>query len=139
MHREITVKGVRHGAPVEFPMPAPLLIDHNGVVETLVDQQVMVLESPKSSLGQQYRVFSAQAKFRYLLDRPLTVTERYRMGNDISLQSEPEDNAVSGLALFGKGRIEHHGTIIPASPGDPVVSDVLPPTLDNFTVGRPLV
>jgi len=138
MYREITIKGTRHGAPVEFPEPAAILIDPNGVVETLVGKQTMLLDSPKASDGQQHRIFTAQAKFRYVLDRPLTLSERYRMGNDVSLLTGPDDNRTFGAAIFGRGRIEHHGAVIPASPGSEVVSEVRQPTIDNVTVGQPI-
>ncbi len=136
MYREITVTGHRHGAPVEIPEPAVMLIDHNGVVETLAGAQTMVLDAPQTNQGQQYRVFSAQAKFRYVLDRPLLTTERFRMGNLTSLGTTPDDNSVSGLALFSRGRVEHHRTVIPSS-GDAgvVYSEVVAPTITNTVTG----
>jgi hypothetical protein len=134
MFREITVRATRHGAPPELPEPAPMLIDHNRVVETLIDSQI-VFDAPEASQNQQYRIFAVQAKFKYALDRPLTTTERYRLANNITLGTTPDDNSVSGLALFGRGRIEHHATDIPASAGDPVNSLVAAPTVQNTATG----
>jgi len=105
----------------------------------------MVLQAPESAPGQQHRVFGIQARFRYVLDRPLTTTERYRMANAPSLATTPDENSVSGIALFGRGRIEHHASIVPASPGDGFPSDVLAPLVNNVdgsapvTVGKTLI
>ncbi len=138
MQRVITVKATRHGAPPELPEPALFLIDENRVVETLSGSQVMVLDAPEAEPGQQYRIFAIQAQFTYTLDRPLTTSERYRMGNKPNLATGPQDNAISGLAIFGRGRVEHHQTVYPASPGDTVDTVVNAPTVNNITVGRPL-
>lgn len=138
MQRIITVKATRHGAPPELPTPSAMLIDENRVVETLTGQQVMVIDAPEPDSSQQYRVFSIQAQFTYTLDRPLTLSERYRAGNQVHLATSPVDNGISGLALFGKGRIEHHCDTIPASGGETPQNQVVAPTVNNTTVGRGL-
>jgi hypothetical protein len=136
MTRKITVVGTRHGAPVEFPEPAAMLQDENGVIETLIGQATIVLDAPQADQGQQYRVLSAQLSLVYALDRPLTTTERYRMGNSPNLGTDPRDNSVSGLAIFGRGRIEMHK--IPATSPGGTVPLVQAPTINNETVGRAL-
>jgi hypothetical protein len=134
MTREI--RGIREGAPVELPDPAPTLVDQNGVTEQLIGTAKLLLEAPTIHSSQQFRVFSAQMKLKYALERPLATNERYRMANNIALGTEPQDNSVSGLALFSKGRIEYHAIPTGTSPGDYPAVLVVAPTINNETVGR---
>jgi hypothetical protein len=138
MLREITVVGTRHGAPVEFPEPALVLVDENGITEKLVGKAEMILNAAIPHSSQQYRVFSAQAKFTYALSRPLTVGEKYRTANLPTVGLAPQDNSISGLAMFSQGRIEYHAIPTGDSPGDyPEVKNKAT-VINNTTVGREL-
>jgi hypothetical protein len=114
MHRILRVNCTRHGRPPELPWPEPVLTDPNGVLEELVDRTPMVLEAAPLAPDGANRIFSAQMKLKYVLNRPLTVSEKYQMPNNPSLVTAPGNNFVPGGAIFSKNRIGYHE--VPSTP-----------------------
>lgn len=129
-HRIISVNCTRHGRPPELPEPVATLVDINGITQTLVGKSEIVIDVPQSSQDQSHRVFSVQSKFTYALARPMGNFETFMSANNPSLATVPLDNALSGFAIFGKGRIEFDRDAY----GTPVeVPPTRPPGLDPGT------
>lgn len=131
--RVISVNATRHGLPPELPEPVATLVDPNGIKQHLVGVSQIVIDAPQSSADQSHRVFSVQAKFTYALARPMANTETFMSGNNPVLATKPLDNALSGLALFGKGRVEFDRD----SYGAPVEQAPIKPPGINPDTGEP--
>ncbi|MFO0940065.1 MAG: hypothetical protein U0930_04795 [Pirellulales bacterium] len=134
MYRTIRVNATRHGRPPELPDPAKILIDPNGVPETLVGEPEMILEAPQLAKDNANKIFKSQMKLTYVLSRPLASTERYRSGNNPSLITSPGHNWVPGAAIFSRNRIEYHEEpqpYYPSGTGDHSVYSPVNPSLSN--------
>ncbi len=108
--RVVTVIASRNGFPPELPEPAKVLKDYNGITEKLVGTAKIVIDAPEASADQTHRVYRVQGKFEYALSRPIdgAAGEIYRIANNPMLVTTPQDNFLSGLALFSRGAIEMH-------------------------------
>lgn len=92
-HRVIAIEAIRAGKWPTLPTLKPVLVDENGIVETLakteIDNSTPQMEADKAS-----RSFAIQATYTYILSRPPTAEEKLRAGSLPMDGTSPEANSI---------------------------------------------